>query len=227
MNLKINYHIARIIRTNLVYILVFIILIISLIVTFLFFLNQYGGNINEISSLNTEIENLEKKKRLINYKNDVIKGELDLDKVNSILTALIPSKEDYFSIIISLEKISQKTNFIITSYNLKIGTTDVGKLSLSVEGQGDLNTFIEFLKNYNFGSGRLITIDRIDFNSGPFIGSTVNLNFYSGKGTSGQELSTFTPEEKKLLSDVMSKVQIDLKTEDASQVNYPTKQNPF
>ncbi len=228
MKIKIDYQLRRMLRKNLVYILTFTILVVSLVISIIVFFSKFNINNDKISSLKSEINGLNKKKELINFKNEVIKGEVDLDKINSILTFLIPNEEDYFSIITALDRLSAQTNFIITSYDIILANSTPNQLSIQVEGQGDPNTFIEFLKNYNFSGGRVITLDQVNFSSGPFSGTKINLNFYSGKGTAGQELSNFTDKEKKLISTVLDKVNIDLKTEEEIlPLNYPTKQNPF
>src|SRR3990170_753339 len=163
MSFKFNYSIKRLIRDNLIYIFGFFALNLVLIFVVGFYYSQYQKNIVKIQSLTNELSEYNKKKDLLDFKNQVIKNEVDLDYINQILTQLIPSEENYFSIVAALEKLSLDTNFIISAYNINVDKSNQEKLSLVIEGEGDPNAFLKFLQEYNYTGGRLITIDQIDF----------------------------------------------------------------
>ncbi|MCL4378647.1 MAG: hypothetical protein M1409_09805 [Actinobacteria bacterium] len=227
MNLKLDYQIKRIIKNNLIYLVTLAILVICYLLSIYFFTRQYKTGIDNIESLNRDLSDLESKKSLIEYKDQVLKNEIDLDQANAILAQLVPNEEDFFSIIVALEKLSEQTNFIITSYTISIANSNPGKLSISISGQGDINSFVTFLENYNFGGGRLITIDNIDYQQGSFSGTTLALNFYSGKGPSDQALKPFSNADKKLIEKIMQKVKLEVKSNESEIMNYPVKSNPF
>ena len=147
------------------------------------------------------------------------------------ILALIPNIEDYFSIIYALEKLSLNSNFIINSYTVSIGKSTSQKLKLSVTGMGDSESFINFLKNYNFAGGRLITSDKIQLDPN-FVGSIkIDLTFYTKKVTANQNLES-NPDEKVFneLETLKNKVNFAFDVDTASSApdfNYPRKSNPF
>lgn len=225
MKIKINYSIKHLFNDNFLYVLVFFGLIFILIFAVLFYLQQYQKNNLKTALLLSEITKYNKKKELLNFKNQLIKDEVDLDHINQVLTQLVPTKEDFFTIIIALERLSSQTNFIITSYNIVVDNSSPEKLAIVIEGQGDPNAFLNFLQEYNFAGGRLITIDKIDFNQETFTGSKVNVNFYTGKESTSSGLIE-TNVDMQLIQNILEKVQIELKTEEDTN-EYPTKSNPF
>lgn len=228
MKQLIDYQSKRLLKDNVLILSTLLVVLVLFIFSLVFFLREYKGLKTKISSTSSDIKDLTKKKDLIDYKKKILTGDLDLDKVNAIFSALIPPEEDYFSIVLALEKLSQKSNFIITGYNLNVANKTAGRLSLVIEGSGDSNTFLEFLKNYNFGGGRLITIDKIDYNQGQFLGTKITLNLYSGKSSVKEEpFSEFTEDDKKLIQKILQKVEIQLKSDENSSESYPTKSNPF
>lgn len=227
MKIRIDYHTKSLLKHNFPIFLTLLVLLALLCVGFYLFVQTYQKNNSDTAALQREVADLNKKKELIDFKNEVIRDEIDLDRVNAIFTQLIPTKEDFFSIIIALEKLSQKTNFIITSYTIAVGDSTEGKLAIVIEGQGDPDIFLEFLKQYNFGSGRLITIDKIEFSQEAFTGSKIGINVYSGKGAGAKVLSEFTREERNLIQKVLGKVELELTSEEKVSTDYPTKNNPF
>lgn len=226
MNFKLNYSIKRLIRDNIIYIAGFFVLNLVLILVIGFYFSQYQKNILKIKSLTNDLSAYNKQRELLDFKNQVIKNEVDLDYINQILTQLIPSQEDYFSIVAALEKLSLETNFIISAYNINIDKSNNEKLSLVIEGQGDPTAFLKFLQEYNYTGGRLITIDQINFSQTDFTGSKINISVYTGKA-SGNGIAKTEKIDARLIESILEKVTIDLKSEDNSSSDYPTKSNPF
>ncbi|MBI4225913.1 hypothetical protein HY612_02265 [Candidatus Roizmanbacteria bacterium] len=229
MKIKFEHRLKRLIRENLLYILVFFSLnVISLFLS-VDFVRQYQENRKKIDSIRNEIDKYNKEKEVLDFKDQVIQGEADLDNMNRVLTQLIPAKEDYFSIIASLENLSLQTNFIITSYNIAVDSSTPEKLSILIEGQGDPNDFLEFLKTYNIGGGRLITADKIQFSQETFTGARLNINVYSGAASTPQPLEAPSQVQvsMQLIETLMEKVQVELKSDESKLNEYPTKSNPF
>ena len=225
MKIKINYSIKHLFKDNWLYLLTFFGIILIFIIAVFFYFNQYQLNKIKIALLHSEIAKLNKKKELLDFKNQLIEDEVDLDYINQVLSQLVPVKEDFFSIIIALEKLSSQTNFIITSYNIVVDKSTPEQLAIVIEGQGDPTAFLKFLQEYNFAGGRLITIDKIDFSQEAFTGSKVNTTFYTGKASSvaaQEEINV----DMNLIQKIMEKVKIELKVEEGTN-EYPTKSNPF
>ena len=151
----------------------------------------------------------------------------DLDFLNK----LIPNIEDYFSIVYALESLSQKSNFIVTSYNVSVDKSTSEKLRLNVTGTGDSQTFIEFLKNYNYGGGRLITSDKILIDPNYFGAIKIDLTFYSKNVPVTQNLDLKV--DGKVFTDLetlKSKVNFTFGNNEASStpvLDYPKKESPF
>jgi hypothetical protein len=127
--------------------------------------------------------------------------------------------------------LSQKSNFIINSYTVSVGSSTAEKLKLNVSGTGDSQTFIDFLKSYNFGGGRLITSDKIQLDPNFFGTIKIDLTFYTKNVSTSQNLE-IEPDEKvfKELEALKSKVNFIFETNVATNepdYNYPKKQNPF
>ena len=228
MKNKIKPFILRLIKENIFYIIgnlfIFILIIISIKIGF----TEKSKYDKKIVTLKVELNQLQNK---VNILNSSIPTSNKLDEDISFLNALIPNIEDYFSIIYALEKLSLNSNFIINSYTVSIGKSTSQKLKLSVTGMGDSESFINFLKNYNFAGGRLITSDKIQLDPN-FVGSIkIDLTFYTKKVTANQNLES-NPDEKVFneLETLKNKVNFAFDVDTASSApdfNYPRKSNPF
>lgn len=218
----------RLIKENIFYIIgnlfIFILIIISIKIGF----TEKSNYDKKIATLKIELNQLQNK---VNILNSSIPTSGKLDEDISFLNALIPNIEDYFSIIYALEKLSVKSSFIITSYTVNIGKSTAQKLKLSVTGTGDSESFINFLKNYNFAGGRLITSDKIQLDPN-FSGSIkIDLSFYTKKTEAKQNLES-NPDEKifRELETLKTKVNFAFDVDTASSTagfDYPKKANPF
>ena len=116
MKIKFDYISIRALRQNLPYIIVLTGLCAMSLFILLINIRQYRSNVSKIKTLQKEIEGYNTKKELLDFKSQVLDSELNLDQANQALSQLIPLKEDYFSVLAALERISAHTNFIITYY---------------------------------------------------------------------------------------------------------------
>lgn len=228
MNLKIKPFLRRLLKENFFYLVGNVFIFVSIVMTIKIGIANNSNYDKKISVLRTELSQLKNKVTLMNTS---IPTSLKLDEDLDFLNKLIPNVEDYFSIIYALEKLSQKSNFIITSYTVSVGSSTAEKLKLNVSGTGDSQTFIDFLKNYNFGGGRLITSDKIQLDPNFFGTIKIDLTFYTKKVTNNQNLE-IEPDEKifKELEALKSKVNFVFKPNVATgepDFNYPRKGNPF
>lgn len=174
-----------------------------------------------------EVEDLQKQVDIYNANKQVVQSDLDL--YNNILLSIIPNKEDFFSMIIALEKISQETGFTIDKYTILLTDSTPEKLSLSVEGTGDSAAFLKFLQQYRYKGGRLITNEKMEFSTVNVGQTKLSLNFYN-KPTeqTEQKVEAISSSDINLIKDIQNKVNVSF-TENTEEIdtNYKTKENPF
>lgn len=223
---KIKPYVVGLIKQNIAYILgVFLLVVLTVVMIKLGFDRVAKANKDE-RILTREVKELQTKFDLLN---SVVPSGADLDEYIRLLNGLIPNAEDYFSIIKSLEVLSQKSGFIITSYNVGLNAKIKDRFRLAITGIGDSSAFLSFLENYNFGGGRLITSDKIELNPQVDTAIKVNLTFYSKKVV--EDLAADLQINEKTLSEIASlipKVGVSLKEEEnVIDFSYPKKSNPF
>ncbi len=223
--MKIKPFIRRLIRENIFYIVGNAFIFILIIITVGIGLTENSSYNKKISSLKTELNQLQNK---VNLMNTTIPSPDRLDEDLNFLNTLIPNIEDYFSIIYALEKLSQKSNFVITGYTVNVEKSTAEKLKLSITGIGESQSFINFLKDYNFGGGRLITSDKIQLDPNFFGSIKIDLTFYAKSVLTGKNLAL--PDDKVFeeLEALKSKVNFSFDSNvETPDFNYPRKGNPF
>lgn len=216
-------------RQNLPYIIVIFLLVILTLILPSVILGEFTKNQNKLNRLNKEVNNL--KLRVTVLQSTLDQTQIDIEGDVQLLNQLIPDIENYFSIITALEQISGSTGFNIASFNVPFKATGE-VLTINIVGEGDQNAFIKFLQNYNFASGRLITIDKIELgkSSGSF---NLNLNFYnrSVKSISDRKVDAKLLKTMEELMSIKNKVNFVVKDqgkiEEELNVNYDRKANPF
>ena len=226
--MKIKPFIQRLIRENIFYIVGNVFIFILIIIAVRIGLTENSSYNKKISSLKIELNQLQNK---VNLMNTTIPSSDRLDEDLNFLNTLIPNIEDYFSIIYALEKLSQKSNFVITEYTVNVEKSTAEKLKLSVTGIGESQSFINFLKDYNFGGGRLITSDKIQLDPNFFGSIKIDLTFYSKNVPTGKNLE-LAPDYKffEELETLKSKVNFSFSNNtstNSADLNYPKKTNPF
>jgi len=230
MNIIQDRFLVRQLRDNSVYAILFIAILASFVVSIAIFTNKKIDNENKKAMLEKDIKELRIKSDFIAYQDTIENEGIDIDNMNILMSALVPETEDYFSIILALENLSKKSGFIIQEYTLNISQSTKEKLSITIEGTGDQVAFLSFLRDYTYGGGRLITVDKIDYLSQGFFQIKLAVNFYSGKGTLvSPSTINLTEADRELLTNIQQKVTIDiLPGQDvAENTTYDTKTNPF
>jgi hypothetical protein len=229
MRPKIDFYLKLLIKQHLPYFIVLIVLIFITVLLPASTLKKYNDNRHKLSQLKPEVDELK-------FKNSILEAVasqegLDINRDKVILDRLIPSIEDFFSVILAVDEISKQTNFNIVSSNIIIKSIAPSeKLTLSLNGAGDLDSFINFLENYNFAGKRLVTIDRYDLKiTGDTFNLNANANFYH-KDTA--EVSSKKIDYQKTLNRLRALRQIiNIEIDESEQVNEfnypPTKSNPF
>lgn len=201
--------------------------IFTFIMIWLFFLFHLKITLDKISISEKEIENLKKKKDIIDYKVSLVQNEIDIRSMNTIFSALVPAEEDFFSISLVLENLSVQSGFAIHSYSIAPEKSKKGKLTFTIQGQGNLETFISFLKEYQFSGGRLLTVSDVKYSSVPLPSGEITLSVYSGKPANRPITKEYSEEEKNLQRKIMEKVSIQIKPKQIGNADYPVKSDPF
>lgn len=186
----------------------------------------YKSN-DKIKQLTKDIIELEKKVNL--YQTSIPSSE-KLDEDIKLLNALIPNIEDYFSIIYSLENLSQNTGFIIIDYSVNVGKSTTDKLKLTVTGMGNSDSFLKFLDDYKFGGGRLITSDKIELSSQLSDSIKLDLTFYNKSTNINEQKVVITNSQIfEELEAIKTKVSFDFNQNETEVVEqtYPRKSNLF
>ena len=93
---------------------------------------------NSIDTTKTEVDTL--KEKVVSNQSSVHLSESEVDKYNSILDQLIPQREDYFSILYSLETLSTDTGFNITKYSLNLSQSQKDTITIGIEGNGNTDS---------------------------------------------------------------------------------------
>lgn len=229
MRSKTNPFLIRTIKEHSPYIAVIGLMLLLIGVSSGMFLQKISDINTNIVQAEKELADLKKKKRMIEYSNVLASKQVNIAKMNSVFSQLLPTKEDYFSIITALESISLKTNFIIDEYDINLKQTKEQRLSLVVVGHGDNQSFLNFLKEYQFSGGRLITIDEIKYDENLGDKIKLNLHFYTGGTTKASTLEAFSPRDLQTIEKIQSMTQEAPAQNDTQDISifYETKTNPF
>lgn len=227
MKLSIKPYWISLIKENYLYVVFDLILIVLIIFSITYSLSNFLNNKATAVNLSQEIQTLKNKITLLNSTPDSRQLESDL----KLLNMLVPNAEDYFSIIYSLDELSKKTNFIIVSYSVNLQKSTSNKLRLTVTGIGDQNALLNFLKDYNFAGGRLITSDKIELTPQQFGGIKIDITFYSkAASVNSNQPATINSQLFEEISRLRSKIEFVIKEgspESELDLNYPRKPNPF
>ena len=229
MKIKINPYIKYLIVENIFYILISILLVISVFVIPSIMFNTYSKNSDNISQLKKELQEINSKKNALAFLSST--NSKNIDEYFNLVSSLIPESENYFTIIYSLNNLSKLTNFNITSYALNLKESTNNKISIQVTGVGNQQEFLNFLKEYNLGGGRLITAEEIKLNSEEFAGITLKLNFYSQKTSLSQQGSVDYQKVLNKIDKIKDKIKFNFQSnaeeEEIVIEEYPTKTSPF
>ena len=229
MKIKINPYIKYLIVENIFYILISILLVISVFVIPSIMFNTYSKNSDNISQLKKELQEINSKKNALAFLSST--NSKNIDEYFNLVSSLIPESENYFTIIYSLNNLSKLTNFNITSYALNLKESTNNKISIQVTGVGNQQEFLNFLKEYNLGGGRLITAEEIKLNSEEFTGITLKLNFYSQKTSLSQQGSVDYQKVLNKIDKIKDKIKFNFQSnaeeEEIVIEEYPTKTSPF
>ncbi len=188
---------------------------------------QFNSQKKEVDLLEAEVAMLKNRYDTLKFNKSLT--EAQIKDYNKLLATLIPETEDYFSIIYALDEISRKSGFIITDYSIDVTASSKEKLTLSVEGKGDANSFLEFLNVYQFSGGRLATSDKIQYGGTGTTATRINLNFYSKRFAFNEtvQVPQLSQEELDKLADIKAKVETYSGGNTFVDTEYTVKKDPF
>jgi len=207
-------------------------LIISIIIVFvmsillIYSYYSFQETTGSLTKLNDEIRQIKLRTERLKKSQSLVKS--DLKEINKLLAILIPDIEDFFSIIQALETISYQTGFTIMKYSVNIGiSTD--RISMMIDGSGNIDSFMNFLKSYSFSGGRFITSEKIEFTNVRSSSSKIQLNFYNKQvAIDNQIIPELTENDIDFFKRIKNKININLKESKLEvDTDYPTKTNPF
>lgn len=230
MQHKIRPYLQFLINQNLVYFLLFGGLVALSVIIIPFFIAQIEKSSSDIDKSKVEVTSLQIKQRVL--QSVISESKDDIDQDLALVTGLIPDTEDFFSMIYSLEQLSQSTGFIINNYSVNLKKSDGNKLSITVTGEGDSASFLELLRTYNFAGGRLITAEKIGIDPLQHSGVSLDLNFYNKVATLDTNEKLDFQGSINELNEIRSKVKFSIVNEAApveaeGSSDYPTKSSLF
>lgn len=230
MSLKIKPYIKFLLKEHLPYFFGAVLMIVLTIYFIASFSMKTTQDTQKKQALKEELSVLRTRKNLVLAAEGPDKQNIAEDL--AILHTLVPDAEDYFSILYTLENLSQQTNFNITSYILNPKESSSDKLALVISGEGNQREFLDFLSQYNFGGGRLLTADKIEFGSDS--GTQTKLNIYAYHQSAPKEnLTSSKTDAKKLMEMIKPKLHIQMVQSSSPGASletsdtYETKTNPF
>lgn len=225
MKSKIDLYTLRLIRDHIVYFPSFAFFIILLTVFLPWQMREYFGIYEKIAVTNKEIIDLQKQVTIV-YSFE----PNEVDQLVLLLDKLLPKSEDYYSIFRSLNSLALKTGVNLRSYSIPFSPSSSEKTVVNVIGQGTPELITNFLNSYQYTSGRLITMDNIQF-SPETSELSFTLNFYSKNIP--DSIAAVAPKVDKKLVDLIEKINLKLNQsalpEEPSNVEniYTPKSNPF
>lgn len=227
MKLQIKPYLKYALKDNVLYLFLIMFLTIFTAAFVIFAPTLFADNNKKLAQLQEDIKDLKLKKVILD--SSVGENPLETEESVKIMSKLIPETEDYFSIIAALEELSSKTGFVVTSYEVDLQNSKDNKLSLNVTGVGDEQSFIDFLRQYNFQGERLITIEDISLGTSEIGSFGLILNFYAQKASSIKDSSLDYQAAIQTVKALRNKVNFNLQTyqEQPVEENYEKKTNPF
>lgn len=132
----------------------------------------------------------------------------DVEAYNSLLLRLIPEVEDYFSIIASLERLSLYTGLDVSRYSIDLPERGSDKFTLSIVGTVPKSILPLFLANYQYGTGRLVTVENMSINNNDENNVNLVLNFYSRPVTTSNilKVGSLSEGDINLMKDIQNKI---------------------
>lgn len=159
---------------------------------------------NNILNLKNEINNLKTNNLTVNY----LISKYEINELINFLDKFLPNSDNYFSLIQSFNDLKKNSQVNIDNFSIKMDHFKKNIIPLKITLNASESALLDFFKTYNFYSGRLITIDKIDINlNNP--NNTIVVNFHNKNLKS---LNNGLSNSLSLDSDIIKKTKIILDT---------------
>jgi Tfp pilus assembly protein PilO len=203
------------------------IIIISCVVmlaVILLSLNYLVPNIQKVSEISSQYKDLQSKVNSLKAKDDALSAldqkyyKDNFPKIGLVL----PDNKDYVSLFNTFDSLENKTGISITNTNLQFGIVSTGsaKLVKPVNGQaqdipisltivGDISSVRKFLNEIRNLTGRLITLEKLDWNykGGDIIEMSLNGKaFYSSYPSTLGSVSSPLPKINTKQEEILTKI---------------------
>ncbi len=222
------YRIKNILRYQWTIFLSFFVLLLLFLVVISYYA-RFNEEAKSTALLASEVTMLKNRYDTLKYNKTLTADQIK--EYNKLLVELIPEAEDFFSIIVALDRISSDSKFMITDYVVNMNASTKDKLTLTIVGKGDTEAFKNFLEEYQFGGGRLITSDKIEYGGNNSANTKITLNFYSKRFAFNETLQVglLSKEELDRLNTIRKKISLQYASADSQFVgtDYTTKKDPF
>lgn len=227
MKLSSHHFIIVAVKQNTVFFISILTAMVLFLVSSLFVITVYQQDSIKIEETKEEITQLRKRVESLSGTTDLQNEGFDLAHMSAALGQLIPNQEDFFSIMIALERLSSKTNFLIGSYDILLDQKNSNSMAFDIHGAGDENSFVNLLENYRFVGGRLITVENVTYNK-TNSSIDIRLTLHSGKSQVTKSYTPISEKEKELMREILEKTTFELKSSEVEPLQeYPVKSNPF
>ena len=209
-NRKINPYLKHLFKENLIYFVGAMFFIAIFLYFNIIVLRSIKEEKKQIETLREEVENLKMKKKQLSSMDYL--NEADIVRFKLILTQLVPNTEDFFSILYALETLSQQTGVEILNYTLQFNKKRRAEIPIVVTLLGDQDSFMKLLKDYNFKSGRLITMSSFNFNGIKTSQLKLTFTFYNDSLRRNNIGENFiSKKDYEFLKKISKKITVDLK----------------
>lgn len=156
--------------------LIIVFLDVVLLGALIYFGIQLRTTYTEMIATQDKVQQMKASITLIRNNQTIFNGRID--EYNEILEQLIPDNESYFSVISTLEQLSERTGVVINSYSVNLASTTEEKLTLTVVIEGNAESLQQFIQTYRYAGGRLLTTDGLVMTPNQLESITFSLNFY-------------------------------------------------
>ncbi len=227
-NLHISTYTKRLISQHIGYFVAVIFYAVLILVFIPMQFSDYSQARDEAVELNQRVEDLSKRRAVINsYPED------DLEELVLLLNTLYPSEEDKFSIFSALDTLQVVTGIQILTYSSPFAGKSLNEVIVVVRAQADEKSFRTFLASHVFRSGRFMTIDKIVYDAkGDILDFTAKFHSHP-VNISDQVAQSYSSEGLKQLRIIQQDMSGSgyIRKQSTQEVepllDYSTKDNPF
>ncbi|MFQ5451994.1 MAG: hypothetical protein ACE5DQ_00335 [Candidatus Paceibacterota bacterium] len=222
--LHIDPYVLRLVRGHILYIISFFVFVILTV----FIIPR---QLSDYKSLSLEAQ-AEEEKLVELQAQELSRAQFSQDVPAEVsvatLDVFLPSSEDFFSIFAALDTLAARAGLFIETFSPPFGAKiDEGALSIKVNAVGGRSALLELLEQYQYKSGRLITIDEIVYRPEQnFIEFTMNFHTKPVSQTPSK-LSENQAELLSILKTIQAYYPQNISGDKEVSTDYGTNPDPF